>query len=232
MKWKVRVVSVVLSIVLSLALLCGCAPGVPSKLESPEVKVDGVYPLQLGAESVAYEVVFSIHNPNPIMVVLDTLEWNISTNYTTILDEAKTAVLARKLVLDNVYIPANTEVKVTSAFAVALESEIGEVYMALGADALKYLPETMQNLISSGQMDPDMAANLVPVGAIAAMFPLWKLIGANRPPIDPTLDTYLELSVWDVSPDGPPLWTVNGTASFLSDAGPSEVDFHSQWQAE
>jgi hypothetical protein len=232
MKGKVRIFSIALSIILSLVLLSACAPGVPKELKAPEVKIDGVYPLQLGAGSIDYEVVFSINNPNPIMVVLDTLEWNISTDYTTILDETKTAVLARRLLLDDVYIPANTEVKVTSAFAVGLATEIGEVYMELGADALKYLPQTMQDLINSGQMDAETAANLVPVGAIACMFPLWKLVGAERPPIDPTLDTYLELSVWDVSPDGPPLWTVAGTASFLSAAGPSEVEFQDQWQAE
>ena len=232
MKWKVRVISVALSIVLSLALLCGCAPGVPGKLEPCEVKVDGVYPLQLGAGSIDYEVVFSIHNPNSVMVILDTLEWNISTQYTTILDEVKTSVLARKLLLDDVYIPANTEVKVTSAFAVGLATVIGEVYMELGSDALKYLPQTMQDLISSGQMDSESAAGMVQVGAIAAMFPLWKLVGASRPPIDPNLDTYLELSVWDVSPQGPPLWTVSGTASFLSAAGPSEIEFEDQWKAE
>jgi hypothetical protein len=95
---------------------------------------------------------------------------------------------------------------------------------------LKYLPKSMQDLISSGQMDPETAANLVPVGAIACMFPLWKLVGASQPPIDPSLDTYLELSVWDVSAEGPPLWTVQGTASFLSTAGPAEVEFDSQWQ--
>ena len=232
MKWKVRVISVALSIILSLALLCGCAPGVPGKLEPCEIKVDGVYPLQLGAGSIDYEVVFSIYNPNSVMVVLDTLEWNISTQYVTILDEVETAVLARRLLLDDVYIPANTEVKVTSAFAVALATVIGEVFMDKGADALKYLPQTFQDLISTGQMDPETAAQLVPVGAIACMFSLWKLVGASRPPIDPNLDTYLELSVWDVSPEGPPLWTVAGTASLLSAAGPLEVEFESQWQAE
>jgi hypothetical protein len=227
MKLKVRVISVALSIILSLILLSGCAP---SALEPPDVEVAGVYPLQLGAGSIDYEVVFSISNPNSVMVVLDTLDWNISTKYTTILGEEKTSVLARRLLLDDVYIPANTEVKVTSAFAVALETVIGEVYMELGADALKYLPKSMQDLISSGQMDPETAANLVPVGAIACMFPLWKLVGASQPPIDPSLDTYLELSVWDVSAEGPPLWTVQGTASFLSTAGPAEVEFDSQWQ--
>jgi len=232
MKWKIRVVSVALSIILSLALLCSCAPGVPSELKPLEVKVDGVYPLQLGAGSIDYEVVFSIYNPNPIMVVLDTLEWNISTDYVTILDEVETAVLARRLLLDDVYIPANTEVKVTSAFAVALATVIGEVFMAKGSDALKYLPETFQELISTGQMDPESAAQLVPVGAIACMFSLWKLVGASRPPIDPNLDTYLELVVWDGSPEGPPLWTVSGTASFLSAAGPMDQEFSSQWQAE
>jgi hypothetical protein len=227
MKLKVRVISVALSIILSLILLSGCAP---KELEPPKVNVAGVYPLQLGAGSIDYEVVFSISNPNSVMVVLDTLEWNISTQYTTILGEEKTSVLARRLLLDDVYIPANTDVKVTSAFAVALATVIGEVYMELGADALKYLPQTMQVLISSGQMDPETAANLVPVGAIACMFPLWKLLGAERPPIDPSLDTYLELSVWDPAAEGPPLWTVQGTASFLSAAGPAEIEFESQWQ--
>ena len=232
MKWKIRVVSVALSIILSLALLCGCAPGVPSELKPCEVKVDGVYPLQLGSGSVDYEVVFSVYNPNPIMVVLDTLEWNISTDYVTILDEVETAVLARRLLLDDVYIPANKEVKVTSAFAVGLGTVIGEVFMAKGSDCLLYLPQTMQDLINSGQMDPESAAGMVSVGAIAEMFPLWKLVGASRPPIDPNLDTFLELSVWDVSAEGPPLWTATGTASFLSAAGPLEQEFSSQWQAE
>jgi hypothetical protein len=232
MKWKVRVISVALSIILSLALLCSCAPGVPRELQPCEVKIDGVYPLQLGAGGIDYEVVFSIYNPNSVMVVLDTLEWNISTQYVTILDEVETAVLARRLLLDDVYIPANTEVKVTSAFAVALATVIGEVFMAKGADALKYLPQTFQDLISTGQMDPETAAQLVPVGAIACMFSLWKLVGASRPPIDPNLDTYLELSVWDVSPEGPPLWTVAGTATFLGAKEPSVIEFTDQWQAE
>jgi hypothetical protein len=232
MKWKIRVVSVALSIILSLALLCGCAPGVPSELKPCEVKVDGVYPLQLGAGSIDYEVVFSIYNPNPIMVVLDTLEWNISTDYVTILDEVETAVLARRLLLDDVYIPANTEVKVTSAFAVAMATVIGEVFMEKGSDCLLYLPQSFQDLISSGQMPPDQAAAVVPVGAIACMFSLWKLVGASRPPIDPNMDPYLELVVWDGSAEGPPLWTVTGTASFLSAAGSKEQEFSSQWQAE
>lgn len=230
MKLKVRVVSIALLIVLSLVLVSGCAPGVPGELKPPEVTLAGVYPLQLGAGSIDYEVVFSISNPNSVMVVLDTLEWNVSTKYTTILGEEKTSVLARRLLLDDVYIPANTEVKVTSAFAVALGTVIGEVYMELGSDALKYLPQSMQDLITSGQMAPDQAAGMVQVGAIAAMFPLWKLIGASRPPIDPQLDTYLELSVWDAAAEGPPLWTGQGTASFLSAAGPAEVEFQSQWQ--
>mgnify|MGYP001098699792 CR=1 FL=1 len=229
MKQKVRVISVVLLLIISLILVSGCAP---KELEPPEVKIDGVYPLQLGAGSIDYEVVLSISNPNSVMVVLDTLEWNISTQYTTILDETETSVLARRLLLDDVYIPANTEVKVTSAFAVGLATVIGEVYMAKGADALKYLPQSMQDIIKSGQMDPNTAAKMVQVGAIACMFPLWKLVGASRPPIDPNLDTYLELGVWEPSAEGPPLWTVKGTASFLSAAGPAEVEFESQWQAK
>ena len=232
MKWKVRVISIALSIVLSLALLCGCAPGVPSELKPLEVKVDGVYPLQLGAGGIDYEVVFSIYNPNPIMVVLDTLEWNIATDYVTILDETEHAVLARRLLLDDVYVPANTEVKVTSAFAVTLATVIGEVFMAKGSDCLLYLPQSFQDRITTGQMDPESAAAVVPVGAIACMFSLWKLVGASRPPIDPNLDTYLELVVWDGSPEGPPLWTVTGTASFLSAAGSLEIPFESQWKAE
>jgi len=232
MKWKVRVVSLALSIILSLALVVGCAPGVPSELKPCEIKIDGVYPLQLGAGSIDYEVVFSIYNPNPIMVVLDTLEWNISTDYMTILDEQRTAVLARRLLLDDVYIPAETEVKVTSAFAVALGTVIGEVFMELGAEGLKYLPQTMQDLIETGQMDPESAAGMVQVGAIAAMFPLWKLVGASRPPINESLDPYLELVVWEPASAGPPIWTASGTASFLSAAGSLEVEFQDQWHAE
>lgn len=227
MKLNIRVISVAMLLVLSLILVSGCAP---SELKAPEVKVAGVYPLQLGAGSIDYEVVFSVYNPNSVMVALDTLEWNISTKYTTILGEEKTSVLARRLLLDDVYIPANTEVKVTSAFAVALATVIGEVYMELGSDALKYLPQSMQDLISSGQMPPDQASGMVQVGAIAAMFPLWKLLGASRPPINPNLDTYLELAVWEPASAGPPLWTATGTASFRSDAGPAEVEFESQWQ--
>jgi len=227
---RIGAMGIALVLLLTMMLPTGCAP---QEIKPPQVKVSGVYPLQLGAGSVDYEVVFSIYNPNPFMVVLDSLEWNISTTYKTILDEERTAVLARRLLLDDVYIPANTEVKVTSAFAVGLATVIGEVYMELGADALKYLPQSMQKLIKEGQMPPDQAAGMVSVGAIACMFPLWKLIGASRPPINPQLDTYLELSVWEPAESGPPLWTVQGKASFLSDAGPTEVEFQSQWrQAE
>ena len=231
MKSKIRVVSLALLLVISLILVGGCAPGVPGKLEPPNVTVAGVYPLNLDSNSVTYNLVFSISNPNSVMVVMDNLEYNISTQYTTPLDEVETMVLARAQLVDDVYIPANAEVRVTNAFSVALGTVIGEVYMAKGADALLYLPEGMQKLIASGQMDPASATGMVSVGAIAAMFPLWKLIGASRQAIDPNLDTYLELSVWDVSAPGPPLWTVKGTASFLSAAGPVEVEFEDQWQA-
>ncbi len=231
MKSKIRVVSVALLLVISLILVGGCAPGVPGKLEPPNVTVAGVYPLNLDSNSVTYNLVFSISNPNSVMVVMDNLEYNISTQYTTILDEVETMVLARAQLLDDVYIPANTEVRVSNAFSVALGTVIGEVYMAKGADALLYLPEGMQKLIASGQMDAASATGMVSVGAIACMFPLWKLIGAARQAIDPNLDTYLELAVWDPAPEGPPLWTVKGTASFFSAAGPAEVEFEDQWQA-
>ena len=224
---RAKVIGIALLLVIGLVLASGCAP---KEIKSPEIKVSGVYPLQLGAGSVDYEVVFSIYNPNSVMITLDTLEWNISTKYKTILNEERTAVLARRLLLDDVYIPANTEVKVTSAFAVALSTVIGEVYMELGADALKYLPESMQKLIREGQMPPDQASGMVSVGAIACMFPLWKLIGASRPPINPNLDTYLELAVWEPAASGPPLWTVQGTASFLTEAGVVEVPFELRWQ--
>lgn len=227
MKLRIGALGMVLLVLVSLIVTGGCAP---KEMTPPQIKISGVYPLQLGSGSVDYEVVFSIYNPNSFMVVLDTLEWNISTKYKTILDEERTAVLARRLLLDDVYIPANTEVKVTSAFAVALSTVIGEVYMELGADALKYLPESMQKLIKEGQMPPDQASGMVSVGAIACMFPLWKLIGASRPPINPNLDTYLELAVWEPAASGPPLWTVEGTASFLSEAGTVEVPFELQWQ--
>lgn len=227
MKLRIGSIGIVLLLVVSLILASGCAP---KEIKPPEIKVAGVYPLQLGSGSVDYEVVFSIYNPNSVMLVLDTLEWNISTKYKTILDEERTAVLARRLLLDDVYIPANSEVKVTSAFAVALSTVIGEVYMELGANALKYLPESMQKLIREGQMPPDQASGMVSVGAIACMFPLWKLIGASRPPINPNLDTYLELAVWEPAASGPPLWTVEGTASFFSEAGSVDVPFSLQWQ--
>jgi hypothetical protein len=230
-KSKIRVVSIALLLVISLILVSGCAPGAPGKIDvPPEVKIAGVYPLDLGSGGVTYNLVFSVSNPNSAMVVMDTLEYNISTQYTTILDEVETIVLARAQILDDVYVPANTEVRVTNAFAVALGTVIGEVYMAKGADALLYLPQSMQDLIASGQMDEASASGMVSVGAIAAMFPLWKLLGAGRPPIDPNLDTYLELGVWDVSAEGPPLWTVKGTASFLP--GSVTVEFEDQWQAE
>ena len=232
MKWNIRVVSVALVLLMSFLLVGGCAPGVPKELKAPEITIAGVYPLQLGAGSIDYEVVFNVKNPNSVMVVLDTLEWNISTDYKTILDEDKSMVLGRRQLLNDVYIPANTSVQIPSAFAVALGTVIGEVYMAIGSGALAYLPKTMQELISTGQMDPASAAGMVSVGAIAQMFPLWKLLGASRPPINVNLDTYLEMSVWDASPAGPPSWTAQGTASFLSAAGPLDVTFSDQWKSE
>jgi len=231
MKSKVRVISILLVLLISAVLLSACGQAVPKDLQAPTVELAGVYPMDLGSGGFSYNQVFSITNPNPIMVVMDTLQYSTSVDYVTLLDEPKTGVLAKAQLLDDVYVPANTEVRVSSAFAVALGSVIGEAYMAGGADNIKYLPQSMQELIASGQMDAESASGMVSVGAIAAIFPLWKICGASRPPIDPNLDTYLEMVVWDGAAEGPPAFKCEGTATFTSAAGSVEVPFTTQWQA-
>jgi len=235
MKSNFRVLVISLLLIVSLLLVSACGPSIPKELQDPEVKLVGVYPLELGSGSFTYNLVFGITNPNTIMISMDTLQYRISVDYSPDIedfpDEVTTAVLAQAQLLDDVYIPPGMEVRVTSAFSVPLGSAIGEAFMAKGADNLKYLPQSMQDLIASGQMDEASVSGMVSVGAIAGVFSMWKLVGGSRQSISPDVDLMLE-AAWDAAPDGPLVFTANGSASFSSVAGPAEIEFTSQWESK
>ena len=219
MRSKIGVTCIAILLILSLVVVSACGPSVPKEIEPCGIKLAGVYPLFLGQESVTYNLVFAVSNPNAIEVVLDTLEFRVSV---------EGQVLAQAQLLDDVYIPANKEVRITSAFTAPLASLVGEAFMSGGAEHITLLPKPMQEAIKSGEMD---ATSGVGLAAMISCLPLWKTLGAGLPIPDPAMELFFTM-LWDEIPEKDPLFVVAGSASFLSAAGASEIEFESQWQAK
>ena len=98
MEAKKRISNVCLAIIVIMVLGIGCAPAKPpEKLEPCEIKLVEVYPLFQGEESIVYNAVFSITNPNLIDVTVDRFEYSISV--------ADTKIAAIQL-SDDFYTPA------------------------------------------------------------------------------------------------------------------------------
>ena len=146
---KLLIVMVALLIAGSVGA-AGCAGG-EAELQTCTVELADVYPLFGGKESVTLAAVFDINNPNDFEVILDTLEYTIAA--TT--DEK---VVAAAQLADDVYIPAGTEVRVTSAFTIPVSNLIGELMMGAGLPQAKAVPAAMPTwkLLGGQLLDPRM----------------------------------------------------------------------------
>ena len=235
-KMRARILVLNISLLLiSFAITSGCTVLIPREIEPCEVKVDGVYPLLLGKESVTYNLIFNISNPNSVEMILDTL------NYSTTIDGN---TLAWTLITDDVYIPANKEVKLTSAFSVSIANLISESYLSHGEENLELFPpsygERYGGITSSKPKLSYQAQQegIMQLAAFLSVIPLWKTLQGQLP--EPSAaETYLwglpeetvVKNAWDAAPKKEPLFEVEGIASFRSVAGTQELELQSQWQA-
>ncbi len=230
MRAKILILNVSL-LLISFAMTSGCTFLIPREIEPCEVTVDGVYPLFLGKESVTYNLIFNISNPNSVEMILDTLEYSTTVDGNT---------LAWTLITDYVYIPAGKEVKLTSAFSVSIANLIREAYLSHSEENLELLPPT-HGRISSSKPERSYQAEeegTLQLAAFLSVIPLWKTLKGQLPESSEdemylwgfSIETVVE-NAWDAAPKKEPLFEVEGIASFRSVAGTQELEFQSQWQA-
>lgn len=151
----------------SFAMTSGCTLMIPREIEPCEVTVDGVYPLFLGKESVTYNLIFGISNPNSVETILDTLEYGTAADGNT---------LAWTQITDDVYIPAGKEVKLTSAFSMSIANLICEAYLSHSEENLELLPPSHGRISSSKPVRSYQAEQegMLQLAAFLSVIPLWK----------------------------------------------------------
>ena len=90
------------------SIAVGCAPKeevqVPKEFVPCEIKLDSVYNLFAGKESITTVADFSIFNPNEFLVTVDELEYQLYVNG---------ALVSGAQLSDDMYIPAKKEAKVS-----------------------------------------------------------------------------------------------------------------------
>jgi len=139
---KVFVVAMALLLVASMGAISQEARAVP-EVQPVKIELVSVYPDFAGKESITFSPVFSIYNPNDFEVTLDTLEYWLS---------AEGKLIAAVQLTDDVYIPANTEIRLKDSVTVGIEGLIGEKVFAEGLPILEAMIMTL---------------------------PLWKTLGAQ-----------------------------------------------------
>ena len=146
----------IMSLVAATSLLfCGCAAAPPEEAEllPCEAELAGIYPLFSGKESVSKTVVLAISNPNEYEVAIDSLGFILVGNG---------ALLGGTQITDDIYIPANTEVRIETTTTVGF-SDIIAFFMG-----------------KEGLGPPQASAKAVPIWksldgqlAIPALQPVW-----------------------------------------------------------
>lgn len=99
-----------------------------TELQGVEVELDDISPIFGGKESIALNIVFSLYNPNDYQVTLDELYYDIRTEDTK---------LAEAHLSDDVYLPAETTVKVSSACVVTFANMVGELMIVYGKSQME-----------------------------------------------------------------------------------------------
>ena len=132
---------------------CAAAPVEEAELQPCEVKLDGIYPMFSGKESVSKAVVLAISNPNDYEVAIDSLGFILI---------GSSAMLGGTQITHDIYIPANTEVKIETVTCVGF------------ADIIAFI------MGGEGLGPPQASAKAVPIWksldgvlAIDALQPVW-----------------------------------------------------------
>ena len=223
MKSKIRTLSIALILVVSLVLVSGCTPSVqqPQQVDPCKVELAGVDVLFVGKDSCSFNQVFSISNPNSIDVVLENFEYRTSVG-----DQ----VIALGNLNNNVYIPANKEVKISAPFIVVFGALVGKSFMDKGMENVALLPESMQGALASGQVPEAQAQGMVQLAAMLEVMPLWKSLGGKLSIPIPDMAPLLQ-GVWDAAPEETAVFVAEGEALISSTAGELEFGYLTQWQA-
>ena len=109
-------------LVLVSLLVCGCAPAAEeaAPLQACTVGIDGIYTGFGGKESTLKTVVFTISNPNDYEVTVNTMEYMLT---------ADGRPVGATQITDNIYIPANTEIKMERGFVVGFQNIIVQFFL-------------------------------------------------------------------------------------------------------
>ena len=109
-------------VVLVSLLLCGCAPAAEeaAPLSACTVDISGIYPVFGGKESVTKSIVYTVSNPNNYEVTINTMEYMLT---------ADGRPVGAVQITDDMYIPANTEIKVERTFNVGFQAIIVQFFL-------------------------------------------------------------------------------------------------------
>ena len=220
MKKVLAIGMVVVILVTMVVVMAGCAPS-SQKLEPCKVELVQVYPIFQGKESVSYESVFSISNPNAFIVTLDTFECTISV---------EGQVLAALQYADDVYIPGESKGRVRGAFTVPFMNLVVPALTGNGT-LTKLLPEDLQKAIEAKALPTQQVQGLLQLAAMAKVLPMWKSLGGGLAIPSPEAKPLLE-AVWESAPEKKPLFEAQGEGYLVSAGGSLEFEYKTKWQAE
>jgi len=130
---RVFAVAMMLLLVVSMGAISQETRAIP-QIQPVKIELVSVYPDFAGKESITFSPVFSIYNPNNFEVTVDTLEYWLS---------AEGKLIAAVQLTDDIYVPANTHVRLKDSVTVGIEGLIGEKVFAEGLPILEAMIMTL-----------------------------------------------------------------------------------------